>query len=65
MSATELLSAVLQLPIDDRRDLILKACASLDDDPLLDEIPNAFELTGRAALQRQGKLGVHLDDGPA
>lgn len=32
MSATELLNAVLQLPIEDRRELIQKACESLGDD---------------------------------
>ena len=32
MSATELLDAVLQLPIEDRRELIQKATESLDDD---------------------------------
>ncbi len=32
MSAAELLNAVLQLPIEDRRELIQKACESLGDD---------------------------------
>ena len=31
MSTTELLNAVLQLPIEDRRELIQKACESLGD----------------------------------
>ena len=49
MSATELLNAVLQLSVSDRRELILQAWESLeDDDPLLDEIPGLVESAGLA-----------------
>ena len=36
MSATELLNAVLQLPVEDRRELVRKASESLDDDERFD-----------------------------
>ena len=60
MSATELLIAVLQLPMDDRRELILKACESLEDgDPLLDEIPGVEDSPALAAeIERRVKEAI-------
>ena len=59
MSATELLNAVLQLPIDDRRELIQKACESLGDE---DDLDLDFDLSHEALTTLERRID-ELDSG--